>query len=227
MTDTTTTHAQSDHVRNHWWWRPGWHRGQRFYTWHLTFEHQPVLHRLVGTYQRELASLRALDLIPRRWLHLTMQGVGFVDDIERDQVDQLVLAAQARLAALRAPEITFDRPLVRPEAVVLPASPAESVIAIRDAIRDAFDDTDLGDAPEPRDGFLPHVSLAYVNHDGPADPIITALAHAHPEPATIEVRSAALIVLDRDARMYQWRNHAAAPLAVMTEPAASPSRRAH
>ena len=209
----TATQQHADHVRNHWWWRPGWHHGTRFYTWHLTFEHQPQLHELVDAYQHELADLPQLDLIPRQWLHLTMQGVGFVDQVDQHQLDQLVHAARARLAALRAPEITFDRPLLRPEAILLPATPADSVIAIRDAIRSAFPDAGLGDAPEPRDGFLPHVSVAYVNQDGPADPVLAALTRVPTTPVTIEISSAALIVLDRDNLMYQWREYAAAPLA--------------
>jgi 2'-5' RNA ligase len=225
MTDATAPeHAHADHVRNHWWWRPGWRHGRRFYTWHLTFEHQPQLHALVHAYQHQLADLPVLDLIPRRWLHLTMQGVGFVDEVDDNQVDRLVDAARAQLAALPAPEITFERPLLRPEAVVLPASRADSVVAIRDAIRNAFPDAGFGDAPDPRDGFLPHVSLAYINQEGPAEPILAALARATPAPTAVEIRDAALIVLDRDARMYQWREHAAAPLGTAREQATTPAR---
>jgi 2'-5' RNA ligase len=153
-----------------------------------------------------------------------MQGVGFVDEVNDRQVDQLVRAAGARLAALPAPEVTFERPLLRPEAVVLPASPTDSVIAIRDAIRDAFPDAGLGDAPELRDGFLPHVSLAYINQDGPAEPLLTALARATPTPATVEIHRAALIVLDRDSRVYRWREHALPPLGTASVPTPGPSR---
>jgi 2'-5' RNA ligase len=220
MTDATApelTHAQQ--VRNHWWWRPGWHHSRRFYTWHLTFEHQPQLHALVDAYQHQLADLPGLDLIPREWLHLTMQGIGFVDEVDDDQVDQLVHAAQRRLAALPAAEVTFHRPLLRPEAIVLPASPPEPGLAIRDAIRDAFTDTDLGDAPEERDGFLPHVSLAYVNQDGPAEPITAALAKVTAAPASVEISRASLIVLDRDTHMYHWRERADARTAQPTRPA--------
>ena len=183
MTDASApelTHAEQ--VHNHWWWRPGWHHGRRFYTWHLTFEHQPQLHALVDAYQRQLADLSGLDLIPREWLHLTMQGIGFVDEVDDHQVEQLVRAAQRRLAALPAAEVTFHRLLLRPEAIVLPASPPEHVLAIRDAIRSAFDDTRLGDAPGARDGLLPHISLAYVNRDGPAEPITAASPRSRPRP---------------------------------------------
>jgi hypothetical protein len=32
-------------------------------------------------YQAALNGLRSLDLIPGRWLHLTVQGIGFTDEI--------------------------------------------------------------------------------------------------------------------------------------------------
>jgi 2'-5' RNA ligase len=150
MPDTAApTHAER--VRNHWWWRPGWRPGRRFYAWHLTFDNQPELHALVHAYQRKLATLPGLDPVPRKWLHLTMQGVGFTDEIREPQIEKLVQAARHRLAALPPAELTFQRALIRPEAIVLPASPAESVIAIRDTVRDAFPDAGLGPAPEPRD----------------------------------------------------------------------------
>ncbi|MDT5026262.1 MAG: hypothetical protein QOE61_2688, partial [Micromonosporaceae bacterium] len=31
----------TDDLRDHWYWRPGWSVGRRFYTWHLTFADQP------------------------------------------------------------------------------------------------------------------------------------------------------------------------------------------
>lgn len=206
------SHAHADTVRNHWWWRPGWREGRRFYSWHLTFEHAPELHALVDAYQRQLAALPGLDLIPREWLHLTMQGVGFTDEVSDADLARLVHAAQRRLAGLPSIDLAFQRALIRPEAVVLATTPAESVIGIRDAIRGAFPDAQLGNAPERRDGFLPHVSVAYINQDGPAAPISAALEQVDARPATATIHAASLIVLDRDSRLYRWRDHALAQL---------------
>jgi hypothetical protein len=30
----------ADGVRDHWYWRPGWAIGRRFYAWHITFADQ-------------------------------------------------------------------------------------------------------------------------------------------------------------------------------------------
>jgi hypothetical protein len=29
-------YPDADELANHWWWRPGWQVGTRFYTWHVT-----------------------------------------------------------------------------------------------------------------------------------------------------------------------------------------------
>src|SRR5262249_4986867 len=108
--EPTDTHPTT--MRNHWYWRPGWRPGRHFYTWHLTFDHAHDLHALVDTYQRRLADLPGLDLIPRPWLHLTLQGVGFVDEVTEQDARRIAQAAAAHLATLPAPELTFHQPAI-------------------------------------------------------------------------------------------------------------------
>ncbi|MGB6163316.1 MAG: hypothetical protein WCF33_10685 [Pseudonocardiaceae bacterium] len=76
-------------MRDHWWWRPGWRVGRSFYTWHMTFDDQPAAHQLAADYAHMLKDLSTLDLIPVRWLHLTMQGIGFTDEVDRADVDAI------------------------------------------------------------------------------------------------------------------------------------------
>lgn len=123
-----------------------------------------------------------------------------------------------RLAEVPAPRVTCDRALIRPEAIVLPAIPCERVAAIRAAIREAFPDAGLGEAPEPRAGFLPHVSVAYVSQDGPAQPIGAALGRVATSPTTVTISAASLIVLDRDIHMYRWGDYAVAPIGKIPPP---------
>jgi hypothetical protein len=90
--------AQS--MRDHWWWRPGWRVGRSFYTWHVTFDDQPAVHRLAADYASVLSDLPTLDPIPVRWLHLTMQGIGFTDEVDRADVDAIADAARDHCAAI-------------------------------------------------------------------------------------------------------------------------------
>jgi 2'-5' RNA ligase len=201
-------------MRNHWWWRPGWQTGRRFYTWHLTFEGQGDVHRLAAEYRDALDQLGpdVLTLIPDQWLHLTMQGVGFVGEVPQSTVDAIVAAAGERLAAIPAFDITLG-PTARidPEAILLPAQPADPVRAVRDAIRAAIGDV-LPDIPEEADGFLPHVSVAYSAGDGPAAPVVKAVDDGEFALARARISSAELIVLNRDNLMYEWETYATVPL---------------
>ncbi|MFD5031975.1 2'-5' RNA ligase family protein [Streptomyces sp. NPDC058405] len=199
------------HMRNHWWWRPGWSVGRRFYTWHLTFGGQTDVHRFAGQYRAALAGVGGLDPIPDQWLHLTMQGIDFVDEVEQADVDAIVEAARSRLAAVPAFDVTLFAPVIDPEAVLVPVKPDEPVRAVRDAIRAAIGDV-LPDVPEDAAGFRPHVSVAYSSGDGPVAPLAGALEAVDVAPAVARIESAELIVLHRDNRMYEWQPYARVPL---------------
>jgi 2'-5' RNA ligase len=164
-------------MRNHWWWRPGWNQGRSFYTWHLTFEQQPDVHRFAAAYRHAMAPANGLDLVPDQWLHLTMQGIGFVGEVAEATVGEITDAARARLTELPDFDVTLRTPIVDPEAILVPVEPAEPVRAVRDAIRAAIGDV-LPEVPESAQGFAPHVSLGYSNAEGPAAPFAATLADA-------------------------------------------------
>lgn len=203
----TETVAQ---MANHWWFRPGWRIGRRFYTFHLTFVGQTELHRLAADYRKALAPLPGLDLIPDQWLHLTMQGLGFTDEVADRDVDAIVEAAAVRLTRVEPFDLVFGKPTITPEAVLWAVDPTGPA-AVRDAIRAAIADV-WPEVPEPAAGFRAHGSIAYSNSDGPAAPIQAALDQVDAEPATVRVNAAELIVLGRDRHMYEWAASATVPL---------------
>ena len=198
-------------MADHWWWRPGWQPGSRFLTWHLTFENAPDVHRIAAEYRRILHGLPALDLVPDPWLHLTMQGLGFAQDVADGDVAAIVEAARLRLAHIPAFEISFDRPAVTPEAIRWEAAPGEPVAAVRSAIRAAIGDV-WPEVPERGDGFGPHISIAYSSSDGPAAPVLAAIGSVPSAPATARITHADLILLNRDHRMYEWESVASVQL---------------
>jgi 2'-5' RNA ligase len=201
-----------DRMRDHWWWRPGWKLGRSFYTWHLTFDNTADVHRLAHDYLSNL-NLPGLDHIPDRWLHLTMQGIGFTDEVPTTDVDRIVEAVRQRCKTLRPFEITLGPATVDPEVIRLKVTPAQPVEDLRMAIRRGIADVWGADGvPEPAAGFQPHVSLAYSSGTGPADPVQRAVAAHTPRPATSTVTEAQLIILNRDHREYQWTTYAAVRL---------------
>ena len=193
---------------DHWWWRPGWHKGIRFYAFHLTFggTDQADVQRLMGAYRTALAGLPDLDLVPDRWLHLTMQGLGFADRLTDHQVDTVIQAARSALAAIPPFEVRLAAPVITPEAIESFAEPAEPVAAVRNAIRGAI--RQVMDVPEPADGFLPHVSIAYSNGTLPYAIAQAALDNVTAVPATARITHANLIEMHRDNMMYEWENYA-------------------
>ncbi|RQX05027.1 2'-5' RNA ligase family protein [Micromonospora inaquosa] len=196
-------------VRNHWYWRPGWGIGSRFYTWHITFDGQPEVEELADQYRSLLSSQPSLDVIPNRWLHLTMQGIGFVQDVATDDVDAIVAAARNRCARLSPFKLIIGTPHVDPESIQIAVDPVEPVRQLRAAIRAAIADVWGQDrVPEPAEPYNPHLSLAYTNTEGPAAPLIEALSSAPNLSAHAMINSCQLIVLNRDEGMYVWEPYA-------------------
>jgi 2'-5' RNA ligase superfamily len=207
-------------MRDHWWWRPGWRLGRRAYTFHITFEDDEAvvggddLRRLAADYQRAVASLPGLDLVPLRWLHLTMQNVAFTDEVAEHDVAGVLAAAQKLCGQLEPFQLACDDAEVRQEAIALRLAPAAPVSRLRDTLRSAIQSV-LGtvpEAPEHAHGFEPHISLAYSNLEGASEPYVSAIAGLRPATVSVRVLAAKLIVLDRDERVYRWSTYGEARL---------------
>jgi 2'-5' RNA ligase len=201
---------------NHWWWRPGWSVGRRFYTWHLTFEDAPDVVRLAREYGAHL-QVSGLDVIPDRWLHLTMQGIGFVGEVDEVDVTKIVSAAAARLSTLRPFVVALGPTVVDPEVVRLGVNPTEPVAQLRHELRAAIADVwGLENVPDDADDFTPHVSLAYSNRDGDLQTVLAAASAVTPTPGAATISHAELILLNRDNREYQWTTYARVQLGSTT-----------
>jgi 2'-5' RNA ligase len=178
------------------------------YTWHVTFDDQPQLHELVSAYQSALSPLPGLDLIPGRWLHLTMQGIGFADEVSEREIADIADAARKRLANQRPVSLTVGPAIVDPEAIMLDVTPTDALSPVRSAIRAAISDVrDASEVPESEE-WTPHISLAYSDSNDIAAPYIAAVDSVSNPPVTLTISNAHLIELNRDARLYQWTTEA-------------------
>lgn len=109
---------------DHWYWRPGWAPGRRMVTFHLTWENADAVGALAAAVAPALATVPALDPVPVPWLHLTMTGVGFTDEVSDAAlaaVAEPVFAAWKRFGAV---ELVIEDVLVARESVML--TPAAS-----------------------------------------------------------------------------------------------------
>jgi 2'-5' RNA ligase len=196
-------YADHDQMANHWWWRPGWHVGTRFYAWHITLDGQDQLHHLIDRYQDALAPFPTLDAIPRQWRHITLQGLGHVEEVSDQQRDEAVHAVAERLARLDPIESTFQRAVIFREAIALPPSNPDTYAHLRNEIRSGITDA-WGWCPETADGFRAHTSAAYSNGTAEAAHLRQALTDAEPGEAHARFPAMSLIRMHRDRRMYEW-----------------------
>ncbi len=211
-------------VHDHWWWRPGWRQGRHFYACHLTLDDQSELRELVRGYQLATRELPFLDQIPAEWLHITMQGIGFTDEISERQIADVTASLQGELASLTPPVAVFQNPTISREALYVKAHPVKPLYQLRLRMRRAVlsmlgADRFAEPEPSPRQ-FTPHVSTAYVNRENAVDPLANALAHMPSRAVNATFRKASLLVFHRDNRMYEWTS--ATPIPIGTA-AAGPS----
>jgi 2'-5' RNA ligase len=186
-------------------------REASFYAFHVTFEGQSGLYRLAERYRNALAGMDALTLIPDRWLHLTMQGLGFADEIPLANAEAVAGEAASIMAAAPIVAVSFGEIVVADEAIALPAEPAEPIREVRTATRLVIA-TVLGSTPDDAGAFRPHVSVAYFAGEGPAEPYVRAVEAVRPEPVQINIRSIELVRMHRDHQMYEWDVVASIPL---------------
>ena len=209
--DYAALYADHDLMANHWWWRPGWKVGTRFYAWHITLDGQDQLHALADQYAAALTEVPTLDLVPRQWRHITLQGLGHVEEVDDARRDAAVEGVRTRLANLAPITSTYQRAHVFKEALALPPDNPQAFTDLRAEVRAGIADA-WGYCPENADGFRAHASLAYSNGDGDGLKIRSILDAVRPDPATATVSSVSLIRMHRDHRMYEWETVAAISL---------------
>jgi 2'-5' RNA ligase len=181
------------------------------YAWHFTFEDQPAVGELAAAYQDRLAGLPGLDPVPARWLHLTVQDVGFTDEVADRDVAALAEAARGRLASSAPARVTIGPAEAVTESLVLKVSPAAALSAIRAGLRAAISDVMPYSSLIGSLQWWPHISVAYSSANLPAAPYETALA-GHTGSAEVLLDTVRLIVLGRDHHQYEWVTRDAIPL---------------
>jgi hypothetical protein len=198
-------------VAYHWWWRPDWRVGRRFYTVHATFAGVPAVHALAAKARDRLAGVPGLDLIPRQWLHLTMQGIGFADEVSDADLSAIITAAKAGLAAVSPVTVAIGPPVVAGEGVTCWASPPRGLDPVRDAVRDGIGDVWGPERVPEAAEWSAHVSVAYASAHGPGEPIEAALGGLA-DVAEATIGGVDLIRLGRDHRLYEWETITSLPL---------------
>lgn len=196
---------QLDRLADHWWWRPGWHPDRHYLTWYILFEHDETVARCVAEHQRHV-DLPYLDLIPTAGLHMTVQGVGFADEITHTEAAEVADRAHQLCLDTTSFPLTIG-PLAGYEGgVFLRASPWAPIANLRERLCTAISDA-LGTSRVPNEPqrFKPHITVAYCHKAVPAAELIHRVWELRSlPPVEVAVRSVDLIELRREAHSYLW-----------------------
>ncbi len=200
-------------MRDHWWWRPGWRLGRSFYTWHVTFDKNSSMTSLIDHYSSVTNRFLTLDAVDLSGLHLTIQGLGFSDEIDKNAMQKVVEETRRYCVMIEPFTIVIGPAHVDAETVQMAVHPVDSIMQLRQALREGVGAVwGDGNVPESMEGFRPHVTLAYSNGPGSFSDISSALKAAGEKTAHILMSSVSLIELNRDRKRYEWREIARLPL---------------
>ena len=202
----------ADRLRDHWWWRPGWHADTRMLTWILSFEGETAVHRMAEQVQESLRAIPALEPVPVPWLHLTLTAFGDVTEVSDDCVRQAINAAHEHLAGVESLPLDFSRVVVYAESVVLVPDASPALGALRDALAESVREVRGTGAPTVSSTFAPHVSVAYVHRPARGLDVVEALAHENVDPLPGVHPTLSLVEMTRSERLYRWRQVSAFPL---------------
>jgi hypothetical protein len=200
---------------NHWTTLPRWPDGRRLWAVYITFAGEPALHSLVTEYQYQLADVAGLDLIDPAWLHLTLQGIAFTDELRHGRIWEVYDRIETALAGRPPLELVAHPPEIDRDAVALRISPIGEPVALRQLIVETAREV-LGREPyrlpEPTGGFRPHVSLAYANTTIAGAGLIRRLARVPHVDLELRVSYLSMIELRREHRRWTWDREYRMPL---------------
>lgn len=191
-------------TRDHWGWRPGWGPGTRYLTFHLTFEHAHQLGAEAARLRAALAAIPHVDPVPPQWLHLTMTGVGHVQDVDPTMRANLARTVFEHTAGTDVCPLLVDGLIVAEEGIYYHVGPEGPLHELK-AVQEQVVHERLGVWHREPGGFRPHISLAYFSGPVDVDLVMHTLRAAAPVDLELSRASHSMIELGRDDGMYTWQ----------------------
>jgi 2'-5' RNA ligase len=176
--------------------------------WYLTFQDEPELANRIAHAQSFLHGVASVDLVPAQWLHLTLDDVGFVDELAADEVDAIVSLARTAVEGVPRFSLSLGHVSLMVDAIVLLAAPESELRQLRDRLRGCTR-TVLGSKARHRlRSFSPHVTLAYSNQAWDPGRIMEMSDSDASGPMSVRISRLELAAVTRSRRHYQWTTQA-------------------
>jgi 2'-5' RNA ligase len=155
--------------------------------------------------------------VAREGLHITIQGIGFTDQVTAADIQRISETAATYLSRREPFEALIGPPSVDNETIGMPIANPECFRAIREDLQRAIADVWGPDqVPERGDRFRPHLSLAYSTGVASMPDLRDLLARDELRDIQVAqaVTAVSLIALNRDNHRYEWRDITRFPLGI-------------
>lgn len=173
------------------------------YYWYLAFGDQPEVRALASRCQDVIAAPH-FDLIDDSELHMTLERVAFVEDINAERLRMIQQSADRLLVGFDPLDITIGPLAGSTGALSFSVEPRDRLVALRSLLMSANRESGIpvdGDAQS----FRPHVGIAYCSRRIDARAIIAQVEMLRALPRVkICIREALLVALTRNERSYSW-----------------------
>jgi 2'-5' RNA ligase len=190
---------------NH-WDRADWWPGRTAYYWYLTWANSPEVRSMAERCQEPFRDNPAFDVVKPQALHMTLDRVGFTEDLTGAQIDQVTARARQVASHLTAFKVQLGPLAGSAGALSFSAKPFAQLDSLRRAMNAATAEVVSDVSTDLR--FRPHVGVAYCNTPIPAAPVIDTVRRLRAVPTTeADVRTVALVRLTRQERAYEWEPH--------------------
>lgn len=104
---------------------------------HMLVGLDPDVLALATDVRRLLARFSGLHMTPLAWLHMTVLIAGSAKEISADRIQEMAAVASHLLASVPPIKVTVGKFLYHPEAITLAARPAEALLPVLEAAREA------------------------------------------------------------------------------------------
>ncbi len=193
-------------------WPPG---HTRLHLYHLPSTGS--LAPLLEIYRPILAGTSFLNVVPTRWLHMTIAQIRMpAADLDTATRAELVSALRTRLGGLAPIRLTVGPALVGDTSLVLDVTPDRGVTELA-AVTAEVIDTVLGrGTADIGQHERPHITLAYGAGDGDSGPLQSRLRRATGARTELLVDGLDLVDVAQTPPDYRWTTLATLPLSSRT-----------
>ena len=186
-----------------------WPENERRLHWLVVFDDEPRVHDCYLRHEPLLRQFpKLLDVVPLKWLHMTIQSLCPTTAVTSDEVQELVAAVRGALRDIDPPRVQLGPARLDGAGVTWAVYPETALAAIQARVREESLKV-LGThrvAPQ-RGPWWPHVTLGYGAADEPADELAATLARAGLPRVDVTIDDVVLVDQEQDLakRQYRWR----------------------